>query len=197
MRTPCQDHRTVRSEPDFADGVVVRWRACVWGRWAPWWPRPASFGGSFANDVNAAIGRHWGQRAPRCFRDDVRYGIHRRSSRALFGKPVVYPKRLWYPVPYIGAVLLRRTKYVDADGDLVELVLWQVPRSAAYPDGLRYRWRSCPSGSDSRSCSTTTTTRKGTTATGAAPRNPIRSPLSHASCGTSCRMCGARKREGP
>jgi hypothetical protein len=38
----------------------------------------------------------------------------------------------------MGALLLRRTKYVDADGDLVELVLWQVPRSAAYPDGLRY-----------------------------------------------------------
>ena len=39
----------------------------------------------------------------------------------------------------MGALLLRRTKYVDADGDLVELVLWEVPRSAAYPDGLRYR----------------------------------------------------------
>jgi hypothetical protein len=39
----------------------------------------------------------------------------------------------------MGAILLRREKYVDADGDLVELVLWQVPRSAAYPDGLRYR----------------------------------------------------------
>lgn len=37
------------------------------------------------------------------------------------------------------AVLLRRERYVDADGDLVELVLWQVPRSAAYPDGIRYR----------------------------------------------------------
>ena len=39
----------------------------------------------------------------------------------------------------MGAILLRREKYVDADGDLVELVLWQVPRSAAYPDGIRYR----------------------------------------------------------
>jgi len=39
----------------------------------------------------------------------------------------------------MGGILLRREKYVDADGDLVELVLWQVPRSAAYPDGLRYR----------------------------------------------------------
>lgn len=37
------------------------------------------------------------------------------------------------------AVLLRRERYVDADGDLVELVLWLVPRSAAYPDGIRYR----------------------------------------------------------
>lgn len=39
----------------------------------------------------------------------------------------------------MAAILLRREKYVDADGDLVELVLWQVPRGAAYPDGLRYR----------------------------------------------------------
>ncbi len=39
----------------------------------------------------------------------------------------------------MGAVLLRREKYVDADEDVVELVLWQVPRSAAYPDGIRYR----------------------------------------------------------
>jgi hypothetical protein len=46
----------------------------------------------------------------------------------------------------MGAVLLRRTKYVDADGDLVELVLWQVPRSAAYPDGLRYRLAFVPAG---------------------------------------------------
>ena len=37
------------------------------------------------------------------------------------------------------ANLLRRERYVDTDGDLVELVLWQVPRSAAYPDGIRYR----------------------------------------------------------
>jgi len=37
------------------------------------------------------------------------------------------------------AALFRRERYVDADGDLVELVLWQVPRSAAYPDGIRYR----------------------------------------------------------
>jgi hypothetical protein len=44
------------------------------------------------------------------------------------------------------ALLLRRTKYVDADGDLVELVLWQVPRSAAYPDGLRYRLAFVPAG---------------------------------------------------
>ena len=39
----------------------------------------------------------------------------------------------------MGAILLRREKYVDTDGDLVELVFWQVPRSAAYPDGIRYR----------------------------------------------------------
>ena len=46
----------------------------------------------------------------------------------------------------MGALLLRRTKYVDADGDLVELVLWQVPRSAAYPEELRYRLAFVPAG---------------------------------------------------
>jgi hypothetical protein len=46
------------------------------------------------------------------------------------------------------ALLLRRTKYVDADGDLVELVLWQVPRSAAYPDGRRYRLAFVPAGAE-------------------------------------------------
>ncbi len=44
------------------------------------------------------------------------------------------------------ALLLRRTKYVDADGDLVELVLWKVPQSSAYPDGLRYRLAFVPVG---------------------------------------------------
>ncbi len=39
----------------------------------------------------------------------------------------------------MGAILLRREKYVDADGDVVELVLWRVPPSTAYPDGVRYR----------------------------------------------------------
>ena len=39
----------------------------------------------------------------------------------------------------MGSILLRREKYVDADGDLVELVLWQVPRSAMYLEGIRYR----------------------------------------------------------
>lgn len=39
----------------------------------------------------------------------------------------------------MGAVLLRREKFVDGDGDLVELVLWQVRRSVAHPEGLRYR----------------------------------------------------------
>ena len=46
----------------------------------------------------------------------------------------------------MGAILLRREKYVDADGDLVELVLWQVPRSAVYPDGVRYRLAFLPAG---------------------------------------------------
>jgi hypothetical protein len=46
----------------------------------------------------------------------------------------------------MGAILLRREKYVDVDGDLVELVLWRVPRSAAYPDGIRYRLAFVPAG---------------------------------------------------
>ena len=46
----------------------------------------------------------------------------------------------------MGGILLRREKYVDADGDLVELVLWQVPRSAEYPDGVRYRLGFLPAG---------------------------------------------------
>jgi len=54
-------------------------------------------------------------------------------------KHIASAETLWYSTPYMGAILLRREKYVDADGDLVELVLWQVPRSAAYPDGIRYR----------------------------------------------------------
>jgi hypothetical protein len=37
------------------------------------------------------------------------------------------------------AVLLRREKFIDGDGDLVELVLWQVWRSVTHPEGLRYR----------------------------------------------------------
>ena len=37
------------------------------------------------------------------------------------------------------AVLLRREKFIEGDEDLVELVLWQVRRSAAHPEGLRYR----------------------------------------------------------
>jgi hypothetical protein len=46
----------------------------------------------------------------------------------------------------MGAILLHREKYVDADRDLVELVLWQVDRSAAYPDGVRYRLAFLPAG---------------------------------------------------
>jgi len=46
----------------------------------------------------------------------------------------------------MGAILLHREKYVDADGDLVALVLWQVHQSAAYPDGIRYRLAFLPAG---------------------------------------------------
>jgi len=36
------------------------------------------------------------------------------------------------------AVLVLRDRVIDEDGDLTELVLWRVPRSPKYPDGIRY-----------------------------------------------------------
>jgi len=37
------------------------------------------------------------------------------------------------------AVLILRERVIDEDGDLTELVLWQVPRSPKHPEGIRYR----------------------------------------------------------
>jgi Family of unknown function (DUF6516) len=37
------------------------------------------------------------------------------------------------------AKLLQRSRFVYADGALREMVLWQVPRTADQPSGLKYR----------------------------------------------------------
>ena len=39
----------------------------------------------------------------------------------------------------MAAELLHRSRYVYADGALREMVLWQVPRTANHPSGLKYR----------------------------------------------------------
>jgi hypothetical protein len=39
----------------------------------------------------------------------------------------------------MAAKLLHRSRYVYADGALREMVLWQVPRTAHHPFGLKYR----------------------------------------------------------
>jgi hypothetical protein len=37
------------------------------------------------------------------------------------------------------AILLHRSRFVYSDGALREMVLWQVPRTAHHPFGLKYR----------------------------------------------------------
>jgi len=37
------------------------------------------------------------------------------------------------------AVLILRERVIDEEGDLTELVLWQVPRSPKHPEGIKYR----------------------------------------------------------
>jgi hypothetical protein len=37
------------------------------------------------------------------------------------------------------AKLIRRQKWTDERGNLYEIVLWQVERSARHPEGVRYR----------------------------------------------------------
>ena len=39
----------------------------------------------------------------------------------------------------MAAKLLHRSRYVYNDGALREMVLWQVPRTAHHPSGLKYR----------------------------------------------------------
>ena len=38
-----------------------------------------------------------------------------------------------------GATLIQRQKWTDERGNLFDLVLWRVERSARYPEGVRYR----------------------------------------------------------
>ena len=35
------------------------------------------------------------------------------------------------------AILVLRDRIIDEDGDLTELVLWQVPRTSKHPEGIR------------------------------------------------------------
>jgi len=35
--------------------------------------------------------------------------------------------------------LVRREKIIDEQGGIIELAIWQVPKSADYPEGIRYR----------------------------------------------------------
>lgn len=44
------------------------------------------------------------------------------------------------------AKLLRREKETDADGDLLEEVVWEVPKSPRNPEGVRYRLAFIPAG---------------------------------------------------
>lgn len=46
----------------------------------------------------------------------------------------------------MSAKLLFRQKLTDSAGDLTEWVVWQVPISEKYPDGVRYRMVYIPDG---------------------------------------------------
>lgn len=46
------------------------------------------------------------------------------------------------------AVLLLRQKLTDADGDILELVVWKVPMGTKHPKGVRYRLAFIPQGHD-------------------------------------------------
>ena len=46
------------------------------------------------------------------------------------------------------ARLLLREKLTDAEGDMLELVVWQVPKGKKYPEGVRYRMAYVPQGSE-------------------------------------------------
>lgn len=46
------------------------------------------------------------------------------------------------------AVLLLKQKLTDADGDILELVVWKVPVGTKHPKGVRYRLAFIPQGHD-------------------------------------------------
>ena len=42
--------------------------------------------------------------------------------------------------------LVLRAKVIDEQGGIIELVIWQVPKSTDYPEGIRYRCAYVPRG---------------------------------------------------
>ena len=44
------------------------------------------------------------------------------------------------------AVLLLKQKLTDADGDILEVVIWKVPMGTMHPKGVRYRLAFIPQG---------------------------------------------------
>ena len=46
------------------------------------------------------------------------------------------------------ATLIERQKWTDERGNLFDLVLWRIERSARYPEGIRYRLAFIRSGED-------------------------------------------------
>ncbi len=46
----------------------------------------------------------------------------------------------------MSAILLLRGKFTDTDGDLLAWVVWKVPSSRLYRDGIRYRMAFIPKG---------------------------------------------------
>jgi len=46
------------------------------------------------------------------------------------------------------AKILVREKFTDEDGNLIEYVVWNVPRSHLHPEGVRYRMAFIPRGTE-------------------------------------------------
>ena len=63
------------------------------------------------------------------------------------------------------ARLVLREKVIDEEGNIVELVIWEVPSTPENPAGCGIGWRSSARGSGPQRSCTTTITLKGTIAT--------------------------------
>jgi len=48
--------------------------------------------------------------------------------------------------PHQVGKLVRREKVIDEQGGIVELAIWQVPKSTDFPEGIRYRLAYVPPG---------------------------------------------------